>query len=318
MEASLLATTDLLGLFSDGTRLRLLSLLCKHELSVAELTQVTGLVQSRVSTHLRKLREAQVVVDRRAGASTLYRLNGGAMPEAARRVWSLLHADLSDGVLRDDLQQAQSVIARRGAGKRWHERVAGEMERHYSPGRTWEAVGQALSGLVRLGRVLDVGCGDGFMATLLAPQAAHYTCLDVSRAMIEAAKLRLDGHTHIQFRVGEMQRLPFPAQAFDEVLMLNVLTLVSCPRAALQEAARVLAPGGRVCITTLDAHSHGEVTASYHHQRAGVAPDELNSMLTEVGLDVRRCEVTSRERKAPHFQVVTAIADKPRLNRPQE
>lgn len=313
MIGSLDATTDLLSLLSDGTRLRLLSLLSVHELSVVELTQVTGLVQSRVSTHLRKLREAQVVTDRRVGASSLYRLNGAAMPRQAQRLWEMLRGDLSDAVLTHDRERAEAVVAAREQGGRWHERVAGEMERHYSPGRTWEAMAHAFVGFMDLQRVLDVGAGDGAIGALLAPHAERYVCLDQSPRLVDAAQRRLGHLPQVEFVQGDMQALPLDDASFDQVMLLNVLTYAESPQRALTEAARVLAPGGRLCVVTLDAHTHRDVTESYHHVHAGFSPAQLEVMIRDAGLSVRRCTVTSRERRPPHFQVVTAFACKPQV-----
>ncbi|MCA9645473.1 MAG: winged helix-turn-helix transcriptional regulator, partial [Myxococcales bacterium] len=100
------ATVSLLSLFSDPTRIRLMALLGREELSVAELTRITALPQSRVSTHLGKLREAGLLRDRRHGASTLYAVAEG-IPEHASRLWNSLSAELDDGVIAADLQRCQ-------------------------------------------------------------------------------------------------------------------------------------------------------------------------------------------------------------------
>src|SRR5215467_16057732 len=99
MMLGLAATTDLLHLFGDPTRIRLLALLARHQLTVAELTAILEVAQSRVSTHLGKLREAGLLRDRRNGASTVYGLNDGAMPVAARSLWALLEAQVEDAIV---------------------------------------------------------------------------------------------------------------------------------------------------------------------------------------------------------------------------
>ena len=310
MKRNLDATTDLLQLLSEGTRLRLLSLLAEQELSVAELTQVTGLTQSRVSTHLGKLKDAQLLLDRRVGTSTFYRLNQSAMPADASKLWTLLSSQLADAVLDQDRHRALAAVRARDEGGRWHERVAGEMERHYSPGRTWEAVAQAFPGLMCLGKVLDVGSGDGAIGLMLAPHASRYVCFDQSQRVLTAAQRRLSKHSHVRCVRGDMQALPYASESFDQVLMFNVLTYATAPTRAISEAARVLAPRGRLCLVTLDQHKHMDITASYHHVQPGFSPASLATMLRSAKLDVSRCEATSRERKYPHFQVITAFAEK--------
>ena len=105
--------------------------------------------------------------DRRVGASTLYRANA-AMPSAASALWQMLRASLADATLRADAERRDARLRAREKAS-WPETVAGEMERHWSPGRTWESLVHGVASLLSLGDVLDVGCGDGWSARLLAP-----------------------------------------------------------------------------------------------------------------------------------------------------
>jgi ArsR family transcriptional regulator len=307
--ASLDATVDLLHLFGDPTRVRLLALLARQALTVAELTAITDLAQSRVSTHLGRLKEAGLVRDRRAGASTVYALNEGAIPADARELWALVERTVDDAVLDADRARCDALVRARSAG--WPDAVAGEMERHYSPGRTWEAVARAFVGLMTLGDVLDAGAGDGAIAELLAPRARRITCLDRNARMAAAARTRLARAHNVDVVRGDVTAIPAADAAFDQVLLLNVLTSVETPAAALAEVARVLRPGGQLVLVTLDAHTHTAVTAAYGHVHAGFRPAALRRMLARAGLAVERCAVTSRERRQPHFQVITAFAQKP-------
>lgn len=309
--SGLAAAVDVLNLFGDPTRVRLLSLLSKQELTVAELTSITDLAQSRVSTHLGRLREAGVLRDRRVGASTFYALNDGAMPAEAKRLWELLEGDLEDAVLRSDRARCEALIRARADQKRWPDAIAGEMERHYSPGRTWEALARGFLGLMRLGEVLDVGCGDGAVAQLLAPRAKSYTCLDRNERMIEAARRRLADHD-VRCVVGSADALPFDDSRFDQVLLFHVLTQVPQPSKVIAEAARVLRPGGSLVVLALEAHDHADITAAYHDVHPGFRPAALRKMLQAEGLQVERCEVTSRERRQPNFRVISAFAEQPR------
>lgn len=301
-------TTGVLQLFSDPTRVRLTALLAERELTVAEMVAVTQLGQSRVSTHLGRLREAGVLRDRRAGASTFYRLSD-SMPPHALRLWELLRGQVSDQVLESDRARCEQVLREReGAG--WPDAVAGQMERHYSPGRTWESLARGFLGLVRAGDVLDLGSGDGTVAELLAPRCRTITLLDRSDKLLAAARRRLGERDGIAFRRGDVHELPFDDASFDSVLALNVLQYADDPPRALGEAARVLRPGGDVTIVTLAAHDHQAITDRYGHVNPGFEPEALAGILAGAGLEVDRCEVTSRERRSPHFRVVTAFARK--------
>ncbi|HZL99398.1 MAG TPA: metalloregulator ArsR/SmtB family transcription factor [Planctomycetota bacterium] len=302
----LAATTDLLRLLSDPTRLRLLSLLAAEQLTVAELTGATRLVQSRVSTHLSRLREAGLLRLRRAGASTYYALDDAHMGDEARRLWSLLSGSVDDAILAEDRRRLrESRAARRGT---WADGVAGSMERHYSPGRTWEAAARCLVGLARQGEVLDIASGDGALAELVAPRARRVTCLDRSVHVATAGRRRVQGRIPVEFVAGDMHALPLRDAAFDAVLLANSLSYAQDPPRAVAEAVRVLRPGGMLVATALRSHGHQAVAEAFDHVQAGFQPSRLRALFERAGCEVSFCEVTSRERRPPHFEVVTLYA----------
>ncbi len=307
--SALQSTSELLRLLSEPTRVRLMALLAEDELTVAELTGVTQVGQSRVSTHLGKLRDAGLVRDRRVGSSSYYSLHNG-MPQAARELWTVMQRTTQDAVLEQDRARAREIVEARKRGMSWADAVAGQMERHYSPGRTWEATSRGLLGLCRLGDVLDVASGDGALAELVAPRAASVTCLDVSPKVIAAAERRLSALDNVRFVQGDMHALPFEAGAFDAVMLMNCLTYAERPQRAIAEAARVLRPDGVLTGVTLGAHRHEDVSA-YGHVNRGFLPKRLDRMLRDAGLIVERCVVTSREQRPPHFEVITFHARRP-------
>jgi ArsR family transcriptional regulator len=297
-------TTELMRLLADPTRVRLMTLLAYEELTVAELTAVTQLGQSRVSTHLGKLRDAGLVRDRRVGSSAFYSVNAAGMPAEAQRLWDVMLETTRDAVLEQDRERARS------AGLSWADAVAGHMERHYSPGRTWEATARGLLGLCRLGDVLDVASGDGALAELVAPRATSVTCLDASKRVLDAAQKRLAGLAGVRFELGDMHALPFDDASFDVVMLMNCLTYASDPAQVVAEAARVLRPGGGITGVTLKAHEHERVVAAFGHTNLGFSPSELSELLEQGGLSVERCAVTSREKRQPHFEILTFHAQK--------
>jgi SAM-dependent methyltransferase len=305
-----------LQVFAEPTRLRLLALLAEEELTVAELVAITEQAQSSVSTHLGKLRDAGLLRDRRVGASTLYALNEGNMPADARQIWSLVRAEVEDAVLDGDRERCTDVLKARRRSQPWPDAAAGQMERHYSPGRTWESVARGLVGLMDLGDVLDVGSGDGTMAQLIAPRARSVTCVDRSEKMVEATRARLARVKNVTALQGDAHELPLPHESFDHVMLFNLLTQVASPDRVLGEAARVLRAGGHATVVTLAHHHHAEVGASYNDVHPGFQPARVKRMLVRAGLDVEACGVTSRERRPPHFEVITALACKPNQNIP--
>jgi ArsR family transcriptional regulator len=168
--------------------------------------------------------------------------------------------------------------------------------------------------LLRLGDVLDAGSGDGAIAQLVAPRAKTYTLLDRSERMLAAARARLAKAPNVRYLHGDLHAVPSASATFDQILLLNVLPYVMRPPAALAEVARVLRPGGAVAIVTIDEHAHADLSSEYGHVQPGFRPATLRRLLTKAGLVVERCEVTSRERREPHLNVVTALAHRPATN----
>lgn len=298
------------SLLGDTTRLRLLALLEQEELTVAELARVTRLAQPRVSTHLARLREAGLVVDRREGVSVYYRLGHVDDNPTLHRMWALVREDLDDALIAADREHLPEVLAHRASGQNWPDAVAGDMERHYSPGRTWEATTRALVQLLSLGRVLDIASGDGVMGELLSRQADTIDCVDVSEKVAAAGRERTAELGNVHFHIGDMHDLPFDDGTFDTVLMMHALTYSPHPATAVKEAARVLAPGGRVVGATLNRHRHRNQVRDYGHANAGFTPQQLEKLITGAGLDAAFCEITSIERKTPNFKIITFLANK--------
>ncbi|HET6545570.1 MAG TPA: metalloregulator ArsR/SmtB family transcription factor [Rhodanobacteraceae bacterium] len=305
----LVATSNLLRLLSDPTRVRLLALLEHEELTVAELSAVLRLAQPRVSTHLAKLKEADLVRDRRAGVSAYYRFNA----DLDARASALLHAledSVEDAMLGEDRRRLPDVLAQRARAEGWADTVAGDMERHYSPGRTWEALARAMVQLLDTGDVLDVASGDGVLAELLAPRAKSIICIDMSERVVTAARKRLKPFTNVEVRSGDMHALDFPEGRFDLVLMMHALTYSERPAKAVAEAARVLRPGGRLLAATLGKHAHRRAVEPFDHRNLGFTPGELAGFARKAGLEVLACGRLTRERKAPQFEVLSVLARK--------
>lgn len=307
--ASLEQHLSLLSALGDVTRLRLCSLLSKFELSVVELTQVLDLGQSKVSTHLGKLKESGLVLDRREGTSSFYRLHLAGMSDASRGIWEALHGSLDDACVQQDVKRAERVLAARTHGT-WPERMAGTLDRHYSPGRTWEALARSFAGMVQATDVLDIGAGDGTLAEMLAPQVRSYTCLDISRTLLGAAGARLARARNVRLLCGDMHALPVPTERFDLVLLFNALVYAQDPVRVLNEACRAVRPGGRLALVSVAKHEHSEDAAQYGHSQLGFTPNWLKKRLTMAGLDVLSCEVSMREAKRPHYEVIRCFAHK--------
>src|SRR5688572_6771914 len=303
---SLESTLDLLHLFGDETRVRLLALVEREELTVAELTSILELSQSRVSTHLGHLKQAGLVSDRKAGVASFYTMN--TLSDPAKSLWQLVSSNGADPTLERDRQQLEALRRARREATKWPDTVAGEMERHYSPGRTWETTARGLVGLLRLGDTLDIGSGDGAIGQLVVERARSLTCLDNSEHMIDAARRRLAGHDNARVCLGDMHDLPFKDASFDDIMLFNALTYSARPARVLAEARRVLRPHGRVSVMCLHKHEHAEIVARYDHVNLGFSEAELAELHQAAGLELVSLGVCTRERRKPYFEVLGAVS----------
>jgi ArsR family transcriptional regulator len=299
-----------LRVLADPTRVRLLALLEREELTVAELSSVTRLAQPRVSTHLSRLKEAALVHDRRAGVSAYYRFSDD-LDGAEAALWRALREGTDDPLLRQDAERLPAVLAMRAADQNWADSVAGDMERHYSPGRTWEAMARATLPLLAPGDVLDIASGDGVLAELLAPHAKQYVCVDASERVVAAARERLKPHRNVRVLIGDMHKLDLPDASFDLALLMQALTYSERPAAAVAEAARLLRTGGRLVVTSLARHEHRDAVEPYGHANLGFTTRELVKMAEKSKLRVLSCEAVTHEKRAPHFEVLSLHAVKP-------
>lgn len=303
---------ETLNLLGDESRIRLCALLRERELCVSDLVRVTGMAQSRVSTHLGRLREAGFVWDRRQGTQCFYGLALDSLPATAKSV--LDEAALSeDPTLVGDQKRLTELEAERRGGL--PESVADELERYYSPGRTWQSLALGIAALLDLGDVLDVGSGDGAAAASLAPHSRSLTCIDTNARLVEMAKDRLARFDHVKTLVADVHALPFADGSFDAVMMFHTLTYAEQPARAIAECARVLRPGGRLVLLCLNQHRQTEVTARYGERHPGFSPRAVRGFMSTAGLEVKVSEIAAREAKKPHLEVVLAIGDKAQKNR---
>jgi len=304
-------TTQHLRLLADPTRVRLLLLLDREELSVAELAAITQLAQPRVSTHLSRLKEAGLVSDRRDGVFVYYRIARNRSDPALDEMWQLLRKNTRDPLVQQDYERIRQVLSKRIGEGTWADSVAGDMERHYSPGRTWEATARGLVHLLEPGDVLDIASGDGVLAELLAPRARSITCLDVSERVAEAGRKRLAAWPNVSFEVGDMHDLPVDDARFDTVLLMHALTYTENPGQVFIEAARALRKGGKLLAVTLERHRHRKAVEPFNHVNLGFTTEELATMTKQAGLELQACTVSAVEKRTPNFSVLALSATRP-------
>ncbi len=265
---------------AEPTRLRLLALCARAELTVTELTQILGQSQPRVSRHLKLLCEAGLLERFREGAWAFYRLSqrSAAAPLADHLV-SLLPAD--DPGLALDLERLEGVKRSRAAvAAEYFRDNAADWGRlrsmHVDETEVERAVLQCLDDRP-IADHLDIGTGTGRLLELIGPRATHALGIDLSREMLAVARANLEraGLVHCSVRQGDMYQLPLGSNGFDVVTIHQVLHYLEDPGTAIAEAARVLAPGGRLVVVDFAPHTLEELREKHAHRRLGFRDAEV-------------------------------------------
>ncbi|MEZ6197402.1 MAG: metalloregulator ArsR/SmtB family transcription factor [Planctomycetota bacterium] len=287
----------------DETRLRLLHLLSREELTARELEEVTNLGQSRVSAQLATLREAVPLAERRCGRRVHLRVD--ANDPGAAAILELVEPMIADSeACRADRRNLDALLrARRG-----DDDAALGLGRGYLPGRSWEGFARALLTLVRPGRLLDVGVGDGELTLLLAASAASVVAVDPDPAARERLRRKAEkrGVTRLEIADGDLSSLPVADASCDLVLLSQVLHCAEDVERALDECARALAPQGRLLILDLKRHAEAWVRERLDHRHLGFEERELRRALAARGLAELDVRPVSRDERPPHF--VTLLA----------
>jgi ArsR family transcriptional regulator len=298
---------------SDTTRLRLIALLEKNELSVQELQEITRLGQSRISTHLRMLQEADLLRSRRDGKRTFYGLNREADGLAADFLRLALQgaAELPDNAA-DRINLKRILNRRREQAQVYFNQVAGRFDRVYGPGRSWQGFGHLLLRIVPPLVVADLGSGEGLLSELLARRCRKVIAVDNSDKIVAfgAAKARKNNLKNLEFRLGDLENPPIEPQSVDLVILSQALHHAQNPAAAIASAHRLLRPNGQILILDLLKHGFEKAHESYGDRWLGFAESDLHRWLENAGFRKIEISVVAREEEPPHFQTILACGEK--------
>ena len=308
----------LTGLRAAGepTRLRLLAILAKSELTVTELTQILRQSQPRVSRHLKLMCEAGLLDRFREGSWVFYRRSqAGAGVKLASLLTSLIPA--GDQTIARDLERLEAVRAARAERAAAFFRSNVEQWNRIRSLHVPEAkVEQALVDLAhadeKVESFVDLGTGTGRMIELLGPEAQISLGIDLSPEMLAFARATLEqsGIEHCSFRQGDLYDLPLQDATADLVTLHQVLHYLDDPAAAVGEAARILKPGGRLLIADFAPHELDFLREEQAHRRLGFAEDEVKNWLVQAGLDVAEVRRLPPEGGEGALTVVIYAADK--------
>ena len=300
----------LLSALADPTRLRILAALRENELSVAELQEVLGIGQSRISNHLAQLKSVGLLRDRREGQKAYYR-----RAEMGRDIWSLAEGAAGElGTQVRDGEALRRVLGQRQEkSKRYFDAVAGRLGKKYCPGRSWEAVGRLLLTLAPRQVYADLGAGEGLISQLLAARAKKVIAVDHSPRMVEVGRdlAKRSGLKNLEYRLGDMENPPIRPGSVDVAILSQALHHAVHPPRVLEAAWKILRPGGTLLILDLVEHTFEAAREMYADVWLGFSPAELARLMREAKFEGVSVEVVAKEKEGPGFQTLLAVGNRP-------
>ena len=303
-----------LRLAADPIRLRILLLVEREELSVAELQEILGMGQSRISTHLAQLKQAELVEDRRHGKSILYRLNPSAQSNGFSQLLEVLRQAASEIPEAEQDSEALRLALRRRQDKMraYFDELAGKYGRNYVPGRSWQGLAETLLTLMPPMVIADLGAGEGTFSQLLARRSKKVIAVDNSEKMVEYGRELASRHgvKNLEYRKGDLEEVPIGDGEIDLAFFSQALHHAGHPERAVAEAWRILKPGGRIVVLDLVRHNYEEARELYADLWLGFTEVEVRRFLNRAGFKNIETSIVHSEESAPHFETLLAVGDK--------
>ncbi len=303
-------TVNLLKAAGEHTRLRLLALLSRNDLTVSDLIDILGQSQPRISRHLKLLSEAGLLERYQEGAWAYFRRTEEGAP--ADFIASLLaHMSENDPQLARDFERLETVRSRRSAkAAEYFAANAAEWKEirslHVDDAKV-EAAILDLIGDEKFQAHLDLGTGTGRILELLSDNCVKSVGVDASREMLSIARANLEnaGLSRVQVRQGDILNLPTTDGSFDLVTIHQVLHYLDDPQRAVQEAAKALRPGGRLLIVDFAPHELEFLRDKHAHLRLGFPAEQVSSWLESAGLEMRACRKLAAKGNQDKSLIVT-------------
>src|SRR6516162_7017457 len=302
------STLKYLRALSDPTRLRIVALLEKDELSVNELQEITRMGQSRISTHLGLLQDSGLVQSRREGKRAFYKLgqgNGGLNEFIHLAIKGA--RELPDNA-SDQINLKRILQRRRERAQVYFNQVAGRFDRVYGPGRSWQAFGQLLLRVLPPLVVADLGSGEGLLSELLARRCKKVIAVDNSEKIVAfgAAKAKKNGLRNLEFRLGDLQNPPIEANSVDLVILSQALHHAEEPAKAIAAAHKILKAGGQLLLLDLARHHFAQARELYGDRWLGFAESDLHRWLEAAGFKKIEISIVARAEQPPLVEAVLA------------
>ena len=302
------STIKSLKLLSDPTRLRLLSLLAQDALSVAELQEILGMGQSRISTQLSQLKATGLATDERSGKNNVY---SASMPPELSAIAKRAAEEIPE-IAADNLALRHILSKRKDYARAYFDELAGRFGKDYVPGRSWKALAEALLKAMNYRHVADLGAGEGTLSQLLAQRAEKVIAIDLSPKMVDyAQKLAVsNGLANLEFRIGDIEDPPIADGSIDLAILSQALHHAENPQRAIDSAHRILRPGGRLIVLDLLQHNFSEARELYADRWLGFSESQIASMLEKAGFTGIETVIADKEETHPKFQTMLAVGSR--------
>lgn len=297
-----------LKMISDPTRLRILLLLSEESLSVAELQQILGMGQSRISTQLSQLKKEGLVADQRSGKNNIY---SAQIPSALEKIVREAGSELPE-CEKDHSSLRHILRKRKDQVRAYFDELAGKFGREYVPGRSWKGLAEAMLKILNYDTVADLGAGEGTLSQLIAQRAKKVIAVDNSEKMVEFGKklAKENNLPNLEYRLGDIEAPPIDDSSVDLAILSQALHHAEQPSKALSEAHRILKPGGRLIVLDLLQHTFEKARELYFDTWLGFPEVELAEMITSAGFSDVETAIVDREEIPPNFQTLLASAAK--------
>lgn len=295
-----------LKLLADATRLRILFSLNVEPLAVAELQEILGMGQSRISTQLALLKKEGLVSDERSGKNVLYSLSASPELMAVAR-----QASREIPEVKKDLVAVRLILQKReNKVKAYFDALAGKFGRNYVPGRSWKALSEALLRTLNFEVVADLGAGEATVSQMISRRAKKVIAVDNSPKMVEFGRILAQESNlpNLEYRLGDLEDPPIEPGTVNLALLSQSLHHAHNPLRALQAAYRILAPGGCLIVLDLLKHSFEQARELYADHWLGFGEADLLDYLEQAGFSEVHTDIVDKEQKAPHFQTLLAVA----------
>jgi ubiquinone/menaquinone biosynthesis C-methylase UbiE/DNA-binding transcriptional ArsR family regulator len=283
-------------------------------LSVAELQEILGMGQSRISSQLALLRQASLVSDRRDGKKAFYSLRTPLAPRQLALLQAAVDSVAELPAMAEDRDNLERVLQkRRRLSEQYFNLIAGRLGRNYCPGRSWEAIGRLALRLAPPLVVADLGAGEGLLSQLLARNAQQIWCIDNSPRMVEVGTelARKNGLANLSYKLGDIEQVPLPDSSVDLAILSQALHHARHPQRAVDEAFRILRPGGQLLVLDLAEHTFEKARDLYADLWLGFKESALSQFLKKAGFTKVEVVSAAKEAVEPHFETLLASGSKP-------